>query len=65
MRGWPLDTKEKPIAVGTCYHTLEAGSKGLANIKQLVPAMMLVDAATKIPCSKGGHLPTDKKAIEL
>lgn len=29
MRGWPLDTKVKPVVIGSCYYTLEVGVKGL------------------------------------
>ena len=65
MSGWPLDTKVKPVTIGTCYHTLEVGSKAIINLKLLIPSLVIVDSNARIPCCTGGKLPTEKKTVEL
>jgi|JI61114C2RNA_FD_contig_51_1139735_length_900_multi_1_in_0_out_0_2 hypothetical protein len=65
MRGWPLDTKVKPVAIGTCYHTVEVGSKGFNNLRLVVPPLTIVDTNAKVPCCRGGKISNEKKAVEL
>jgi len=65
MRGWPLDMKTKPVAIGNCYHTVETGSKAINNLRLLIPPLVVADAQAKIPCCRGGRLPNEKKTVEL
>jgi hypothetical protein len=65
MKGWPLDIKTKPLCIGSCFYMLEMSQKTFSNLRALIPPLTIVDSTSKVPCCKGGKLPSERKPLDM